>query len=276
MAEFCTSDGLRIYYEDVGAGLPVLCLAGLTRNARDFDFVAPHLAGVRLMRMDYRGRGRSDYDPDFNNYNTIREAHDAVELLEHLGLERAVILGTSRGGLIAMVMAQMFRDRLKGVIFNDIGPDISLTGLERIMQYIGHDPVYASYDEAAAGLKSGLARGFPDVPLTRWRQHAQNLWALQEGRLRLRYDAKLGDAFAVQLNSGEVPDLWPLFDCLKGLPVALIRGANSDLLEPATVEKMQAHHPNLITATVPHRGHVPFLDEPEALSAINALLEKVA
>ena len=276
MAEFTTSDGLKIYYEQAGTGQPVLALAGLTRNARDFDFMAPHLPGVRLIRMDYRGRGKSDYDPDFNNYNIIREAHDAVELLDHLGLAQVVILGTSRGGLIAMILAQMFKERLRGVILNDIGPDISLAGLERIMKYIGHDPDYANYDQAAKGLKAGLSKGFPDVSLDRWRAHAEHLWAAQGGRLRLRYDAKLGEAFQAQIDSGEAPDLWPLFDCLLGLPLALIRGANSDLLEAATAEKMQVRHPGMIAATVPNRGHVPFLDEPQALSAIKSLLEQVA
>ncbi|VAV99204.1 Hydrolase, alpha/beta fold family [hydrothermal vent metagenome] len=273
MAEFTTSDGLKLYYEDSGTGQPVLALAGLTRNARDFDFMAPHLPGVHLIRMDYRGRGKSDYDPDFNNYNIIREAHDAVELLDHLGLAQVAIIGTSRGGLIAMILAQMFKERLRGVILNDIGPDISLGGLERIIKYIGHDPDYASYDQAAEGLKSGLAKGFPDVSLERWRQHAEHLWQAQGGRLRLRYDAKLGDAFQAQVDSGEVPDLWPLFDCLTGLPLALIHGENSDLLEAATVEKMQARHPGMIVATVPNRGHVPFLDEAQAMTAIKALLE---
>jgi pimeloyl-ACP methyl ester carboxylesterase len=275
MAEFTTKDGLCLHYEDAGTGVPVLCLAGLTRNARDFDFVAPHLGNARLIRMDYRGRGQSDYDPDFTHYNIIHEAHDAVELLDHLAVDRVIVLGTSRGGLIAMVMAQMFKERLKGVIFNDIGPDISLDGLERIMKYIGHDPDYTDYDQAAEGLKSGLAKGFPDVSLARWRSHAEHLWEAQEGRLRLRYDAKLGDAFAAQVNSGEAPDLWPLFDCFAGLPLAVIRGANSDLLEAATVEKMQARHPGMIAAAVPNRGHVPFLDEAQALTAIKALMEQV-
>ncbi len=274
MATFTTSDGHKLHYEEAGTGQPVLCLAGLTRNARDFDFMAPHLPDVHLIRMDYRGRGKSDYDPDFNNYNIIREAHDAVELLDHLGVAQVVILGTSRGGLIAMILAQMFRERLKGVILNDIGPDISLTGLERIMKYIGHDPDYADYDQAAEGLKSGLAKGFPDVSLDRWRAHAEHLWAAQGGRLRLRYDAKLKNAFQTQVDSGEVPDLWPLFDCLMGLPLALIHGANSDLLEGDTVEKMQARHPGMIAVSVPNRGHVPFLDEVEALRAIKSLLEQ--
>ena len=273
MAEFITSDGLRLYYEAAGEGQPVLALAGLTRNARDFDFMAPHLPGVHLIRMDYRGRGKSDYDPDFSNYNIIREAHDAIELLDHLGVKDVALIGTSRGGLIAMVLAQMFKERLRGVILNDIGPDISLAGLERIMKYIGHDPDYADYDQAAEGLKSGLAKGFPDVSLERWHAHAKHLWAAQGGRLRLRYDAKLGEAFQAQIDSGEAPDLWPLFDCLLGLPLALIRGANSDLLEAATAEKMQARHPGMLAATVPNRGHVPFLDEVQALSAIKSLLE---
>ncbi len=273
MAQFTTSDGLRLYYEEAGTGQPVLALAGLTRNARDFDFMAPHLPKVHLIRMDYRGRGKSDFDPDFSNYNIIREAHDVIELLDHLAVKDVALIGTSRGGLIAMVLAQMFKHRLRGVILNDIGPDISQEGLERIADYIGRDPDYADYEQAAAGLKSALAKGFPDVSLERWRAHAEHLWIAREGRLRLRYDANLGQAFAAQVNSGEAADLWPLFECFMGLPLALIRGANSDLLEAATVEKMQARHPGMIVATVPNRGHVPFLDEVQAMNAIKALLE---
>ncbi|WP_288940629.1 alpha/beta hydrolase [uncultured Roseovarius sp.] len=274
MPRFTTSDGLSLYYEDQGAGRPVLCLAGLTRNARDFDFVAPHLGDLRLLRLDYRGRGQSDHDPEFMNYSILREAQDVIELLDHLGLERVTILGTSRGGLIAMALAAGHGDRLQGVVLNDIGPEVTPIGLERIMDYVGKPPNAPTLDEAAQALKAVSEAQFPGVPLTRWRAQAGAMFEEQSGGgLALRYDPKLRDALIGQAGVGEAPDLWLLFDALKEVPLAVIRGENSDLLSAETVERMAERHPGLIAATVPDRGHVPFLDEPEALKAIRDWLE---
>ncbi len=276
MARFTTSDGLSLHFEDEGRGLPILCLAGLTRNSADFSFVLPHLAGHRVIRMDYRGRGQSDHAPDFMSYNILREAQDAIELLDHLGIARAVILGTSRGGLIAMALAHLHPARLAGVVLNDIGPVVDPKGLERIMDYVGREPVLADLDSAAAALAHVHAEAFPGVPLARWRAQAEFMFFEKPGGgLGLRYDAGLRDALVGQAGAGEAPDLWLLFDALRDIPVAAIRGANSDLLTAQTLGAMAARHPGLITATVPDRGHVPFLDEPQALAALNALLERI-
>lgn len=276
MATFQTSDGLSLYYEDAGQGAPVLCLAGLTRNLRDFDFVAPHLAGKRLIRMDYRGRGKSDYADDFMTYSILQEAQDAIELLDHLGLNQVTLLGTSRGGLIAMVLAHLHKDRLSGVILNDIGPVVAPGGLERIMDYVGKEPNFATYEAAADGLMAVYADAFPNVTHNRWLVQAEFMWAEQgKDTLALRYDARLRDALVGQAGAGEAPDLWLLFEALDGLPLASIRGANSDLLTAETQAQMAQKHPGMITATVPDRGHVPFLDEPEALKAISNLMEQV-
>ena len=275
MAQFTTSDGLSLYYEDAGSGQPVLCLAGLTRNSRDFDFVAPHLVQSRLIRMDYRGRGQSDCDPDFMNYSILREAQDVVELLDHLELDRVTLLGTSRGGLISMVLSYAHKHRLNGVVLNDIGPVVAAGGLDRIMDYVGKEPNFSTYGAAASGLKAAYSNSFPDVPLERWYIQAEFMWAEQgSDTLALRYDAKLRDAMIGQAGVGDTPDLWVLFDALKDLPLAAIRGANSDLLDATTLAQMQARHPGMITATVPNRGHVPFLDEPQSLHAIHQLLER--
>lgn len=276
MPSFKTADGLTLYYEDDGTGAPVLCLAGLTRNCRDFDFLAPHMAHSRLIRMDYRGRGKSDYDPDFMNYSIMREAQDAVELLDHLGLSQVTLLGTSRGGLIAMVLAFTQKSRLNGVILNDIGPVVDADGLERIMDYVGKEPNFATYAEAATGLGAVYGRDFPGVTYNRWLVQAEFMWAEQgKDTLALRYDAHLRDALVGQAGAGDAPDLWDLFAALKGLPLASIRGANSDLLTAETQTEMARRHPGMIAATVADRGHVPFLDEPEALTAITELLEQV-
>lgn len=274
MPRFTTSDGLSLYYEDQGQGAPVLCLSGLTRNVTDFSYLVPHLTGHRVIRLDYRGRGQSDYADDFMTYNILREGQDAIELMDHLGLERFFLIGTSRGGLIAMALSVTHPGRMRGVVLNDIGPEVAPIGIERIMDYVGKTPPFANLDAAAEALMAGNAEGFPDVPLSRWREQAEFMWAdAPGGGVALRYDPKLRDAMVGQAGAGEAPDLWQLFDGLKDLPVAAIRGENSDLLSPETFEKMQARHPNLITATVPNRGHVPFLDEPEALTAIRQLLD---
>lgn len=275
MARFVASDGTGLHYEDAGTGQPVLCLAGLTRNSADFGFVLPHLDGCRVIRMDYRGRGRSDHAADVMSYNILREAQDAVELLDHLGLARVTVIGTSRGGLIAMVLAHLHRDRLAGVVLNDIGPEVAGAGIARIMDYVGREPDLPDLDACAAALAHVHAEAFPGVPLARWRAQAEAMFCEKPGGgLGLRYDPGLRDALVGQAGAGEAPDLWEMFDALRGLPVAAIRGANSDLLAPETFEEMQRRHPGLIAATVPDRGHVPFLDEPEALTAIRAVLEQ--
>lgn len=276
MATFKSTDGLNLYYEDDGTGAPLLALAGLTRNCRDFDFIAPHLPRHRLIRMDYRGRGKSGYDPEFMNYNIMREAQDAIELLDHLGLDQVTLLGTSRGGLIAMLLAFSHKTRLNGVILNDIGPVVASGGLDRIMDYVGKEPNFATYDQAADGLMAVYADGFPGVTHNRWRLQAEYMWKEQgKDTLALRYDARLRDALVGQAGAGDAPDLWQLFEALNPLPLAVIRGGNSDLLTAETLKEMQNRHPGMIAATVPDRGHVPFLDEAESLDAIHKLLDQI-
>ena len=265
MPRFTTSDGLSLHYDDAGAGTPVLCLAGLTRDGRDFDYVAPHLDGVRLIRMDYRGRGRSDWG-DPSCYTIPVEGRDALELLDHLGLDRAAVLGTSRGGLIAMVLAATAKDRLSGVALNDIGPEIADAGLDVIKGYLGRNPVWKSHDEAVAKRAVAMT-AFEGVPESRWRAEVEKFYRETEAGLEITYDPKLCDAV---LGDGAQPaaDLWPLFDALEGVPLCAIRGANSDLLSEGTFAEMKARRPDMIATEVPGRGHVPFLDEPEALDAL--------
>ncbi|WP_425074226.1 alpha/beta fold hydrolase [Sagittula sp. S175] len=266
MATFKTSDGVELYYTDEGQGVPVLCLAGLTRDGRDFDFVAPHLLemGVRLIRLDYRGRGRSEWAA-WETYTIPVEGRDAVELLDHLGLEKAAVLGTSRGGLIAMGLAFGAKDRLLGVALNDIGPEIAEAGLDVIKGYLGKLPALKTLDEVAARRKAVMT-GF-DLPDERWRAEAERLFRQTPDGLALTYDPKLRDAV---LGSGAqpVPDLWPFFDALEGLPLAMIRGANSDLLTAACFAEMKRRRPDAVAVEVPGRGHIPFLDEDESLKAL--------
>jgi pimeloyl-ACP methyl ester carboxylesterase len=270
MPRFTTSDGLSLHYTDEGAGLPLLCLAGLTRDGRDFDFVAPHLDGLRLIRMDYRGRGQSDWG-DHTTYQVPIEARDAVELMDHLGIRKAAVLGTSRGGLIAMVLAATVKDRLLGVALNDIGPEIDPQGIEVIKDYLGRAPTLTSHAEVAEA-RERIMTGFANVPKSRWLEEAERLFRQTDSGLALTYDPKLRDA-VLETGAQPAPDLWPLFDALAGLPLACMRGANSDLLAASTFEKMKARRPDMIAVEVPDRGHIPFLDEPESLDALRRWLK---
>lgn len=274
MAHFQTSDGLNIYYEDTGEGLPILCLAGLTRTTQDFDDVTPHLAGNRLIKMDYRGRGQSDFDENWQNYTLPVEGRDALELMAHLGLGKAAILGTSRGGLIGMGLAATAKDHLLGVALNDVGPDLDPKGIDFIMTYLGKNPAAKTHAEAAAALQFVFAAEFPDLPLARWQREAEKNFTQTDDGLVITYDPKLRDA--VEMGRDQpLPDLWPFFDAMAGLPLACIRGANSGLLTQETLDKMQGRRPDMIAAVVPDRGHVPFLDEPEAVAALHKWVEQM-
>ncbi|MCP3972667.1 MAG: alpha/beta hydrolase [Rhodobacteraceae bacterium] len=273
MQKFKTFDGPELAYRDEGEGLAVLCLSGLTRNSTDFDYVAPCLADVRLIRMDYRGRGQSDW-ADPATYTVPVEARDALALLDHLRLEKAAVLGTSRGGLIAMALAEGAKDRLLGVCLNDIGPVVEPGGLALIQRYLGRNPPQKTYEEAATA-REAFYRDFSNVPRERWmREVRMHLIETGDG-LKINYDPDLARIFdAAKPGADPAPtDFWPVFDALTGLPLALIRGANSDLLSVGTAAEMRRRMPQMIFAEIPDRGHVPFLDEPQAVAAIRDWLE---
>lgn len=264
---FTASDGARLAYADQGAGTPLLCLAGLTRTMADFDYVAPHLGAYRLIRMDARGRGQSQWT-GAASYTVPQEAKDALELLDHLGLDRAAILGTSRGGLIGMLIGALAPGRLAGLCLNDVGPELEQAGLERIKTYVGRAPTARSHADLAARLP-GYMPGFSDVPAARWRAEAEKHYTQTPDGLAITYDPALRQAFLTALAAPPA-DGWPLFDALAGKPLALIRGANSDLLSQEVAAEMRRRRPDMIFAEVPGRAHIPFLDEPESLTALEA------
>lgn len=273
MPRFAAADGVELHYEETGTGLPVLALAGLTRNARDFDHVAPHLDGCRLIRMDYRGRGRSDW-ADPSTYTIPQEGADALALLDHLGVTAAAVLGTSRGGLIGMGLAAMAPDRLLGLCLNDVGPELDPKGLDFILTYIGVPPFERTYAEAAEARAENWT-AFADVPLERWRAEVEGQFEETPDGLALRYDPALREGL-LAARDAPLPDLWPMFEAAARKPLALIRGANSDLLTLATADEMAKRAPGMIRAEVPGRGHVPFLDEPESLNAIHTWREALS
>lgn len=272
MPHFSAADGTRLYYEEAGEGPALVCLSGLTRNCRDFDHVAPHLTGVRVIRTDYRGRGGSGW-ADASTYTILQEAADVLALLDHLDIRQTAILGTSRGGLIAMTLAALARHRLTGVALNDIGPVIEQAGLDSIGIYLGRNPPQRTWDEAAR-VRAETWAGFANIPHQRWLTEVRNQIEQTPDGLVIRYDPRLRDA-VIAAQAQPKPDLWPVFDLLAGLPLALIRGANSDLLSAQTAAEMARRRPDMAIATVPDRGHVPFLDEPEALAALGTWLDAI-
>jgi pimeloyl-ACP methyl ester carboxylesterase len=267
---FTATDGAQLAYSDQGTGLPLLCLAGLTRTMADFDYLAPHLPSCRMIRMDYRGRGASDWT-GADTYTVPQEAADALALMDHLGVDQFAVLGTSRGGLIGMLLAAIAKPRLLGLCLNDVGPVINRAGLDSIFVYVGRNPA-AKTHQALAETYAKFLPGFANVPASRWLAEAQKHAIATEKGLKITYDPALGDAFRKAFDGPPV-DLWPLFDALSDLPIALIRGANSDLLTQTTADEMRLRRPDMIYASVPDRAHIPFLDESESLTVIHAFLK---
>ena len=265
--------GTQIAYADHGIGLPLLCLPGLTRTMADFDYLRPYLPPLRLIMMDYRGRGASGHS-GADSYTVAQEARDAVALLDHLGVAKAAVLGTSRGGLIGMVLAATAKDRLLGLCLNDVGPVIERAGLLRIADYVGRNPSAKTHAELAR-MMPGFNPGFANVPPARWLAEAQKHYHQTDTGLQITYDAALGQAFLAGLNGPQI-DLWPLFDACASLPLALIRGANSDVLSAVTAAEMQRRRPDMMFANVPDRAHIPFLDEPQCIGVVHQFLKAVA
>ncbi|MDT8853637.1 alpha/beta hydrolase [Paracoccaceae bacterium Fryx2] len=269
---FHAEDGARLAYRDEGAGLPLIALAGLTRDGRDFDYLARHLQGCRLIRLDARGRGDSAWT-GAASYTVPQESRDVVALLDHLGLDKAAIIGSSRGGLLGMVLAATARPRVAGLLLNDVGPVLERPGLQRIGEYVGMAPTLATLEEVADRMPMTMP-GFADVPPERWAEETVRHYIQTDAGLAFPYDPALRQALQAAMAAPPT-DLWALFDACAGLPLALIRGENSDVLGKATADEMQRRRPDMIRADVPGRGHIPFLDEPLSLATVRAWLARV-
>ena len=270
---YSADDGLALYYRDYGDPLwsatPVLCLGGLTRNAADFDDLAAHLAALqrRVITPDYRGRGRSAYDPDWRNYRAEVHVGDIEALLTSLNVHRVIIVGTSLGGLLAMGLAVVRATALAGVVLNDVGPEIDSEGLDRIADYVGTPVTPASWDEAARQLMHLYSPVYPDLDEDGWMDMARSTYRENEsGELHLVYDLNLGKAMAA---AGPPDEMWAYFKALEKIPTLAIRGAISDILSVDVFDRMAEIKPDLRRVTVKNRGHVPLLDEPECLEAID-------
>jgi pimeloyl-ACP methyl ester carboxylesterase len=259
-------------------GPALLLMHGLTRNSADFEPLAARLAGrYRLIVPDQRGRGLSANDPDPGNYRPDVYAADMFALLAGLGIERATLIGTSMGGLVATVMAALDPARVQAVVLNDIGPVLEPAGLARIGTYVGDSAPLASWDEAARRAEAINAHAFPEFTHADWLAFARRICREEpSGSIAFAYDPAIALGFEAEDDAAPV-DLWPLWQSLGDKPVLVIRGAHSDLLSPATLARMEELHAGPFEAAeVPGRGHAPLLDEPAALAAIEPFLERHA
>ncbi len=256
-------------------GPPLLLMHGLTRNSGDFEPLAQHLCkDYRLIVPDQRGRGLSQDDPDAANYRPDVYAKDMFALLESLGVETPGLIGTSMGGLLALVMNTMKPGSFPAIVFNDVGPVLDPAGLARIGTYVGGGKSFADWDEAATACAAINGDAFPGFDRADWQAWARRTCrTLPDGRIAFAYDIAIADGFA-DIGDEPQPDMWPLWEALGTTPVLVLRGALSDLLTPETVAEMKTRHQGPFThVDVPDRGHAPLLDEPEALNAIRTFLK---
>jgi pimeloyl-ACP methyl ester carboxylesterase len=248
----------------------------LSRTTADFDDLAAGLArrNRRVLALDYRGRGRSDYDPDPNNYNFAVELADVIAVMTELSATPAVIVGTSRGGLLAMLLGAARPDMIAGVVLNDIGPAIEMKGLMRIKASLGKTPDPRNFDEAAGLLRSLHGAQFPKLTSDQWLAFARRTWREENGRLVLTYDPKLAITLASVDPQAPLPALWTDFDALANVPMMVIRGKTSDILSPETVTAMRQRRAEMEVLDVPDQGHTPLLAEEDVIARIAAFVER--
>jgi pimeloyl-ACP methyl ester carboxylesterase len=274
-----SNDGLRLHYRDYAGPddrPPILCLPGLTRNARDFAGLADRLAGDwRLICVDLRGRGESAFAKDPMSYSPLVYVQDIEALIETLALPRMIAVGTSLGGIVTMLLAGTGRTPIAGAIINDIGPVIETAGLARIRGYVGRGGSWPTWLHAARALSETHRAAYPDYGIAEWLGMAKRLCRLTSaGRIVPDYDMRIADPLRVP--GGEAGfDMWPTLGALRDVPVLLVRGGLSDILSEETAQEMARRVPRLERVTLPRVGHSPTLDEPDCEAAIDRLLERV-
>jgi pimeloyl-ACP methyl ester carboxylesterase len=277
---FTAADGTRLYARDEGPrnGLtPLLCLAGLTRNSRDFDPVFERYGSSRrVIALDFRGRGRSARAVDPLTYRVDVELQDTTAFLQSLQVERVALLGTSRGGIVGMLMATFAKTFLAGLMLNDIGCALQTDGLQRIKDYVGKPKFYRTWDDVARSTADG-ARGFSNLTHADWLVMVKRIYIETEARIGPSHDPALAETLPSDddIRAGKVGELWSILPALADVPFALLRGAGSDLLTEATVDRMKLEAPALKVTTILDRGHVPFLDEAASVTAIDRWLHAV-
>lgn len=272
-------DGLELYFRnyagDDNGKMPVVCLHGLTRNSRDFDGLAPHIAaqGHRVIVPDMRGRGQSAYAEDSASYAVPIYIADVMALLEQEGIQQFVSIGTSMGGLMTMLIAQFAPGRIAAAVINDIGPVVDPHGIDRIKTYLGKGGSFPTWMHAARSLEEVHGESHPSFDTNDWIAMAKRSMTLcNNGRIAFDYDMKIADPFNEADENAVPPDLWPGFEALADKPLLIVRGSISELLSADTLAEMQQRAPDADTVIVSDAGHAPTLDEPEVRSAIDSLL----
>ena len=282
-----SADGLTLHFRDYPGDEmrpAVLCLHGLTRNARDFEDLAAHVAGQgwRVIVPDMRGRGESEYSSDSATYALPNYIDDLTRLLKQEGIERVVAIGTSMGGLMIMLLAAQRPELFAAVVLNDVGPVVENEGLDRIRSYVGQGRNFPTWVHGARALAELHGEAHPNFALDDWLTMAKRtLTVCSNGRIAFDYDMKIAEPIlnaeaAASPEESVAPDLWPMIDALADKPSVLVRGALSNILSPATLERMQQALPRARVINVLHTGHAPTLDEPEVRAAIDLLLQEVS
>ena len=272
-----SADGVKLHYRDYDGNHdrpPILCIPGLTRNAREFEPVADRFAGDwRIIAIDLRGRGGSAFDPDPSNYKPMVYVADILKMLDQLGIADAVFVGTSLGGICTMALALGDRERIAGALLNDIGPVVDMAGVERIMGYVGKASSFASWADAIAELSARNFDVYPDYGPAEWERYVRRLMREDgSGSVVFDYDMAIAGNFE---SAASTPEIWPLYQALDGRPVTILRGELSDLLSAQVATRMATELPDVELVTVPRVGHAPSLDEPESLAALDRLLVRV-
>lgn len=278
---YTSQDGLKLYYRDFKSEksdkTPLLCLHGLTRNSKDFDKFARHFStNRRVISLDIRGRGKSEYDPDYRNYQIPVYAQDILTFLELEELDQVIAVGTSMGGLISMTIGAIKPDVFKAIILNDIGPEINPEGIKRISGYVGNGIILQDWQQAIGGVKIMCGNLFPDYNAEDWERFTRNTFVKQkDGSIIADYDQAIGTAMRENAENTVPVDLWPLFSGLGQIPIMTLRGENSDILSSRTLEKMSREHPKFTKVTIPNRAHTPDLCEDISLREIDMFINQL-
>lgn len=278
---YTSNNGLKLYYRDYNAeekdGTPLLCIHGLTRNSKDFDLFAQHFsAKYRVISIDVRGRGQSEYDPNNMNYQIPVYAQDVISLLAHEKLNQVILIGTSMGGLISMALAAVMPEKFKAIILNDIGPEINPVGLERIARFVGNGIILQTWEQAIAGVKILCENLFPDYNHDNWALFTRNTFREQEdGTIVADYDQDIAIAMKPIAENIVNIDMWVIFSELTQIPMLTLRGKNSDILSNETLEKMARSHLNFTKVSIENRAHTPDLNEDVSRQEINRFLMKL-
>lgn len=275
---YSSDDGLELFCRDFpcdSTRAPVVCLPGLTRNSRDFEDFNPRIATVRrVLSPDFRGRGYSSWDPNWRNYHPATYVNDVWTLMHEMGIDRSILVGTSLGGLVAMIMAAQHPERVVAIVLNDVGPEVAAEGLARISQYSGKLPPVSNWREAREQAREVYGIAWRDLDEDYWDRLARRGYRERgSGKPRLDMDPNIGRALR-EIGPG-TDDLWQVFAALDEIPVLVLRGAMSDILSDDILTEMKTRKLDLHVAVIPNRGHVPLLDEPESLTAVDRFLAEL-